>query len=130
MQEACLKIWRQAPHWQPAAKFSTWLYRIVLNACLDRKRRPMVFADSEALDAIPDGMPAVDDRLIGEQRAQRVRAALQALPDRQRASIVLSYYEDMPNQIAADCMGVSLGAFQQLLHRAKQNLRTRLGEEI
>jgi RNA polymerase sigma-70 factor (ECF subfamily) len=54
---------------------------------------------------------------------------MQSLPDRQRAAIVLSYYEELSNQDAADSMGVGLGAFQQLLFRAKQNLRVSLDEE-
>lgn len=127
MQEVCLKVWKEAPRWQPRAKFSTWLYRVILNSCLDRKRRVVPFADNDALDLVMDDTPAADEQIMDAQKAKRVHAALQSLPERQRASIVLSYYEELPNQDAADCMGIGLGAFQQLLHRAKQNLKTSLG---
>jgi RNA polymerase sigma-70 factor (ECF subfamily) len=50
------------------------------------------------------------------------------LPDRQRVAIVLCYYEGLDNQEAATCMSLGLGAYQQLLHRAKHSLRTKLGE--
>lgn len=128
MQEACLKIWKEAPRWKPQAKFSTWLYRVVLNACLDRKRRIVPARAEEELDEIADDKPMADAVMIGRQRSDSVKVALQALPDRQRAAVILSYYEELSNQEAADSMGVALGAFQQLLFRAKQNLKGILGE--
>lgn len=137
MQEACLKIWVEAPRWQPRAKFSTWLYRIVLNACLDRRRKngtttahmAAAPADEDWADHIADDAPLAEDRLIEAQQAAQVQKALQDLPDRQRAAIVLSYYENMSNQDSADAMGIRLGAFQQLLFRAKQSLKTSLISE-
>ncbi len=128
MQETCLKIWREAPRWKPQAKFSTWLYRVVLNACLDRKRQ--VFpAMTDELDEVIDEQPMAEDVMIEKQRSERVKSALQQLPDRQRAAVVLNYYEEMSNQDAADSMGVALGAYQQLLFRAKQKLRDYLVED-
>ncbi|MDR3448951.1 MAG: RNA polymerase sigma factor [Alphaproteobacteria bacterium] len=127
MQEVCLKIWKEAPRWQPRAKFTTWLYRVILNACLDRKRRAAPLM-SEELDEIPDTQPMAEERLIDFQRSEAVKQGLLQLPDRQRAAIILSYYEEMSNQGASDSMGVALGAFQQLLFRAKQNLKIYLGE--
>jgi len=126
MQEVCLKVWKEAPRWKPQAKFSTWLYRVVVNASLDRRRRTMPMAAQE-LDEIPDAQPIAEERMMGLQRSEQVKQALQRLPNRQRAAVVLSYYEDMSNQEAADAMGVALGAFQQLLFRARQNLRDSLG---
>ncbi len=122
VQEVCLKIWNEAERWQPKAKFSTWLYRVLLNACIDHTRKIVPFAAVE-LETIADESPAVDDMLISGQSARRVRQALQRLPERQRAAVVLSYYEEMSNQEAADTLGMTLGAFQQLLFRAKQHLK-------
>jgi len=129
VQETCLKIWREAPHWKPRAKFSTWLYRVLLNACLDRKRK-VVPIMTDDLEGIIDHHPIAEDLMMGRQRSEGVRVALEQLPVRQRAAIVLNYYEEMSNQEAADSMGIGLGAFQQLLFRAKQNVRTFLvGED-
>ncbi len=128
MQEACLKIWAQAPRWKPQAKFSTWLYRVVLNACFDRKRRYAPDTTDE-MDNILDMQPIVEDRMIEEQRSARVKTALQRLPDRQRAAVVLNYYEEMSNQEAAASMEIGLGAYQQLLFRAKRKLKELLVEE-
>lgn len=127
MQEVCLKIWKEASRWKPRAKFSTWLYRVLLNACIDHKRKRVIFAD-DALEDIPSADPSFDERLMLEQSSLLVRQSLQRLPDRQRAAVILSYYEDMSNQEAADAMGLALGAYQQLLFRAKQNLRNDLLE--
>ncbi|MFA5040089.1 MAG: RNA polymerase sigma factor [Bdellovibrionales bacterium] len=128
MQETCLKIWKEASRWKPQAKFSTWLYRVVLNACIDRKRL-VVPAMTNEMDDILDPKPVAEDEMIERQRSASVRQALQRLPDRQRAAVVLSYYEEMSNQDSADLMDIGLGAFQQLLFRAKQNLKENLVEE-
>ena len=128
VQETCLKIWKEAPRWKPKAKFSTWLYRVLLNACLDRKRKVVPIMTDE-LEELMDGQPIAEEMMIGRQRSEGVRYALSQLPDRQRAAIVLNYYEEMSNQDAADAMGIGLGAFQQLLFRAKQNVRAFLVEE-
>ncbi|TAL28357.1 MAG: sigma-70 family RNA polymerase sigma factor [Alphaproteobacteria bacterium] len=127
-QDVCLKIWNEAPRWQPQAKFSTWLYRVVTNRCIDYKRKvvPLSVVDAETL---ADSAPAADDTIIRAQQSARVRGALQQLPERQRAAVVLSYYEAVSNQEAADAMGMQLGAFQQLLFRARQSLKEKLIDE-
>ena len=125
VQEACLKIWNDADKWRPKAKFSTWLYKVIVNACLDRRRKivPLAVAD---LEFVIDDKLGADEIMIEEERWVSVRNALQRLPDRQRVAVVLSYYEGLSNQEAADAMGVLLGAFQQLLFRAKQKLKEEL----
>ena len=127
-QDVCLKIWNEAARWQPQAKFSTWLYRVVMNRCIDYKRKvvPLTVIDTEAL---ADGARAADEEMMREQQALRVRLALKQLPERQRAAVILSYYEGVTNQEAADAMGMQLGAFQQLLFRARQSLKEKLIEE-
>ncbi len=122
MQETCLKIWNEAERWQPKAQFSTWLYRVVYNACIDQKRRKRPMADI-ALETLPDDGVFADDRLIERQTGRQVRAAIKTLPERQRAALILCYYEELSNQQAADVLGVNLGTLQQLLFRARQSLK-------
>jgi RNA polymerase sigma-70 factor (ECF subfamily) len=122
MQEACLKIWKESSRWKPQAKFSTWLYRVVINACLDKKRR-VIHMMTDELGDILDDHPLAEELMIEQQQSRIIQAALQKLPGRQRAAVILNYYEGLGNQEAADSMGVALGAYQQLLVRAKQNLR-------
>lgn len=124
-QEVCMKIWHEAPHWQPRAKFTTWLYRVLFNACTDRRRKIIPFGQVD-LDIIPDPAPNADEGLIERERAQAVQAALQRLQPRQRAALVMSYYEGIGNQEAADSLGIALGAFQQLLFRARATLKNEL----
>ena len=128
VQEACLKIWNEAGRWQPRAKFSTWLYRVVVNGCLDHRRKKIP-ATEDGLEFIIDETIGADEKMIVEERVKRVKRALQELPERQRVAIVLSYYEGFSNQEAADVMDILLGAFQQLLFRAKQRLKEGLIDE-
>lgn len=127
-QDVCLKVWNEAARWEPQAKFSTWLYRVVTNRCIDYKRRIVPFAPIDA-ETMADTAPSADATMMREQQAARVRAALDALPERQRAAVVLSYYEGISNQQAAEAMELQLGAFQQLLFRARQNLKESLSGE-
>lgn len=128
-QEAFLRVWQKAPGWRAdgAAQFSTWLHRVVVNLCIDRKRRrPTVPIDAieEPADPSADGF----DRVAERQRRGRVAQALAALPDRQRAAIVLSYYEGLSNSAVAEALDVSVGAVESLLVRARRSLAAALAD--
>jgi len=123
-QDAFLRLWQHAPRWKPDAKFSTWLFRVVHNLCMDRirARRP---GDDAALDAMGDegaGARAVER----ESTAASVREAVASLPPRQRAAMSLCHFEEMGNIEAAEVLGVSVEALESLLARARRTLRTRL----
>ena len=60
-QEVCLKIWNVAPRWVPTAKFSTWLYRVMVNACIDHKRKILPFVQSDMAEIV-DKRRSDDDR--------------------------------------------------------------------
>jgi RNA polymerase sigma-70 factor (ECF subfamily) len=97
----------------------------VVNLCLDRRRRkPM--APLEAAGDPADPAPSAELRLAEDQRKRIVADALAALPDRQRAALVLSYYEDVSNIEAAEALGVSVSALESLLVRARKALRAEL----
>jgi RNA polymerase sigma-70 factor (ECF subfamily) len=129
VQAAFLRVWQGAARWEPQAKFSTWFYRVLHNLCMDHFRGRG--APAEALDeALPDGAPTSEKRLAGTQRSARVRAALAALPARQRAAIVLCYYEERSQAEAAALLGVSEGALESLLSRARAALKKRMSEEL
>jgi RNA polymerase sigma-70 factor, ECF subfamily len=127
-QETCLKIWRNPDSWKQQSKFSTWLCRVIVNACIDHKRKVIPFATVE-MKALHDHSEAVDEVLIARQKADNMQHMLQQLPYRQRAALVLSYYEELSNQQSADALGISVLAVQQLLFRARQNLKLILTEE-
>ncbi len=125
VQEALLRVWTNAPRWRPLAAFGTWFYRIVVNLCLNRRRAaPFVpLADAgEPADPSPDAAA----RQESDEDDRRMASAIAALPDRQRAAIVLTYHEGLGNADAADLLRVSVSALEALLVRARRTLRTSL----
>src|ERR1051325_11469197 len=83
-QEAMLRIWVDAPRWKPAARFRTWLTRIVVNLCLDRSRR-VAWLSLEKAGEIADPSPSTDARRERLDTERRLAAAIGRLPPRQRA---------------------------------------------
>lgn len=123
VQDAFLRVWTHAPRWRPEAAFRTWLYRIVVNLCLNAKRRapdlPLDMADD-----IADPALAADAKLEAAERDRRLAAAVDALPERQRAAIVLTYQEGLSNAEVAAVLDASVSGVETLLVRAKRALRS------
>src|SRR5690242_8747902 len=129
VQEAMLRVWTHAPRWQPLAAFRTWLTRIVVNLCLDRKRRtPML--ELEAAGEIADPAPGAGEKAEADERDRLLADAIEGLPARQRTAIVLTYREGLTNAQVAEILGTSVSAVETLLIRGKQNLRQALGGMI
>lgn len=126
VQEVFLRVWTHAARWQPGrAKFSTWLHRVALNLCYDRLRRRREIAMAEPPDRA-DETPGPEARAIGADLAVVVDAALQALPERQRAALVLSHYQGLSQVEAAAALEVSVEALESLLSRGRRSLRDKL----
>jgi RNA polymerase sigma-70 factor (ECF subfamily) len=125
-QEAMLRVWTHAPRWQPLAAFKTWLTRVVVNLCLDRKRRAP-WVELEAAGEIADSAPVASELAETDERERLLQRAIAELPDRQRTAIVLTYSEGMSNAQVADILDTSVSAVETLLVRGKQNLRRALG---
>jgi RNA polymerase sigma-70 factor, ECF subfamily len=125
-QEALLRVWLSASRWRPVAAFRTWFYRIVLNLCLNRQRRAPMLPLPAAGDP-PDLAPDPLARMQREEADRRLTTAIAALPDRQRAAIVLTYHEGLGNAETAAILETSVSAVETLLVRAKRTLRENLG---
>ena len=125
VQEALLRVWVNAPRWQPTAAFRTWFYRVVFNLCLNRKRRKPFAALDDAGDPA-DPAPNAADQLERRQEDRRVADAVAALPERQRAAIVLTYHDGLTNAETAAVLDTSIGGVETLLVRAKRALRASL----
>ena len=126
VQDVFLKLWTHAARWQPgAAKFETWLYRVALNACYDRLRRRQP-EPLEAAMAVADGGAPPDAGLDQDHVAAAIEAALAALPERQRAAILLCHFRECGNIEAAEIMGLSVEALESLLARGRRALKDRL----
>jgi len=124
-QETFVRAYRQLDSYQGASKFSSWLYRIAVNACLDWRRRERRRADllanwSEAnarAAATPD-CPADPDEL-----SRQVQAALMQLPDKQRAAMVLTVYGGRNHAEAARILGCSETTVSWRIFSARRKLR-------
>lgn len=130
-QEAFLRVWQHAGRWRPdgGASFRTWLNRVIANLAIDRKRRPGMAALDDQPEPIDDAATPFEARL-GNETSDHVASALAKLPERQRAAIVLCYWEGESNIAAAEALGISVGALESLLIRAKRSLRDDLGPTL
>lgn len=126
VQEAMVRAWSQAKRFDPTkARFRTWLYRIVVNLCLDQKRRiePQSLPDDVEF---ADPSPPPDEILAARQRDVALASALRDLPERERAAMTLVYDEGLSAAETARILGASAKAVERLLARARARLRERM----
>jgi RNA polymerase sigma-70 factor (ECF subfamily) len=122
-QDAFLKLWQYGNSWRAGGPgVAAWLTRVATNACLDRLRKRR-FQSDDAAPEREDDAPLADHQIETEQVRAAVIDCIQALPDRQRAAIVLTYYEEQQNQSAANVLAMQIKAFESLLFRARAALR-------
>src|SRR5262249_37343669 len=123
VQDSMLKIWSHRGRWQHGrAKFSTWLYRVISNRCIDLRRKPR----TENVDTVPevaDGQPDAADIIERNQLNDMLEVAMQRLPEQQRIAVILSYHENMSNGEIAQVMDSTVAAVESLLKRGRQQLR-------
>ena len=125
-QEAMLKLWQQADGWSAGGQgIGPWLARVTANLCIDRMRRMRPVTGVE-LPERADETPLADEQFDEARIRALTQAALQALPDRQRAAIVLTYWQECSNQEAAEALDMNIKAFESLLLRARAALREAL----
>ena len=137
VQEVFLRVVRSRARYQPTARFSTWLYRIAFNLCVNERER-LAGRTEVSLEApgepggAPSGAladaaaPAPSDDLERADAVAAVRAALAALPEAQRMALLLAKYEELSHAEIAAVMGSSEKAIKSLIHRARENLRAAL----
>jgi RNA polymerase sigma-70 factor, ECF subfamily len=126
VQDTMLKVWTHRGRWeQGRAKFSTWLYRVVTNRCIDLHRRPR----TDNVDTVPEPMDTQPDAISSMHRDEITRmleTAIQKLPEQQRVAVILSYHENMSNGEIAEVMNTTVAAVESLLKRGRQQLRDML----
>jgi RNA polymerase sigma-70 factor (ECF subfamily) len=125
LQDALISAYRSAASYRGDAKVTTWLHRVVVNACLDRIRRNKV----RATVPMPDDGGPIDphDRLGDRETAMEIEAALATLPDDQRAALVLVDVQGMPVEDAAAALGVPSGTVKSRCARGRARLAGQLG---
>jgi RNA polymerase sigma-70 factor (ECF subfamily) len=135
-QEVFLKVYRARARYEASAKFTTWLYRVAANACLnevrDRRRRPTFHAasfdagdDASAPAAHHSASSPLEEAERSEMR-EHVRLALAELPERQRMALVLNKFHGLGYEELADSLEMTVPAVKSLLVRARENVRRRI----
>ncbi len=132
VQEVFVRAYREFARFRGGARIGTWLYRIAVNACLDRKRHvrtrgevPLELAMDEVAGA-PDPLA----RAASREFADRVSAAMEKLPPRQRAILILRIYEELSLQEIADIVESPLGTVKANYHHALVKVRRALQDLI
>ena len=134
-QEVFLRVYRSRSTYEPTAKFTTWLFRIAthlaLNALRDGKNeRLQERLDDDSSDMpvrqVSDLRPSVEQSLVYQAKLDEVRRAIAALPEKQRAAVLMHKYEEMEYTQIARVLSCSESAVKSLLFRAYETLRARL----
>jgi len=129
-QETLLSVWRKAASFDPArASASTWIYTIARNLRIDRLRHDnmaRLYEQSETVER--EGPERPDATLSAEERAQRVRAALDKIPEEQVCVLKLSFFEGHAHGDIAEELKLPLGTVKSRLRLAMSRLRLLLGD--
>ena len=127
VQDAFLKLWNNTGTWKPDfdAKFTTWFSRIVINLCLDLKKKNKSSIELDDME-IAGGDESPDETVMKRQNTEILNKCLEELPDRQQTAINLCFYEGFSNREAAEIMEINIKALESLLVRAKSSLRNKL----
>jgi len=125
-QDVFVQVFATASRYRPAGKFTTYLWRVTANRCLNERARAhhrlRADADEPAANAEPDEAGTPEDRLARAQTDAAVRAAIAALPERQRLAVILSRFEGLSYAEIASALETSVPSVESLLFRARQRL--------
>jgi RNA polymerase sigma-70 factor (ECF subfamily) len=127
-QEAFFKAYRSLRTFKPGAKFSTWIFAIAYHACCDRLSRRKRYSDDELTDRADPG-PGPEGAVIALDEARRLRAAIDALPEKYRTVITLYHLQGQQYEEIATVLGLPMGTVKTHLFRAKEQLRRLLGAQ-
>jgi len=137
-QNVFVQLWKSAPRYEATAKFSTWLFTIARNLCLNeirrRTRHPAESLDQTRDDADDQPLYQIEDKRVATAAAvvlrselvEKVDAALAILPENQRTALLLCRQEELSYEEIAAVLGCSLSATKSLIHRARETLRLKL----
>lgn len=126
-QEVFFKVWRQARSFRGQAAFSTWLYRLAVNTCLNYRQRKKTRPEPLPLTAdLESRAETAAAGLEARQRQDLLNRAMAALPVRQRMALILAGFDGKSYEEIAAVMEISVAAVESLLFRARRNLAATL----
>lgn len=130
-QDVFVKVYQSLPKFRGDSEFSTWLYRVAVNMSINyinRNKKNTLLQSLEEVFYKISGDKTPLDELEDSERDQRIRKAIDTLPEKQRTAFILSRYEELPQKRIASIMNTTEGAVEQLLQRAKTNLQKKLAK--
>ncbi len=134
-QEVFLRVYRSRATYEPTAKFTTWLFRIATHLALNwvrdgKKEKGQESLDEQVVDGVDrqvrDRQPTIEQEMLYEVKMTEVRRAIEALPAKQRAAVLMHKYEELEYAQIARALNCSESAVKSLLFRAYESLRSRL----
>jgi len=121
-QEAFFKAYRSLRTFKPGSKFSTWIFAITYHACCDRLNRRKRYSNEEMPERADPGI-GPEAQAIALDEARRLRAAIEALPEKYRTVITLYHLQGQQYEEIAQVLGLPMGTVKTHLFRAKEQLR-------
>ena len=137
-QNVFVQVYKSAPRYKSTAKFSTWLFTIARNLCLNeirrRSRHPADSLDAPHPDQDDQPLQQFEDKktfsppetLLQGELAQNIDRALADLPENQRSAILLCRQDELSYEEIAEVLGCSVSATKSLIHRGRETLKERL----
>jgi RNA polymerase sigma-70 factor (ECF subfamily) len=139
--EVFLRVYKAAKSYEPKAKFTTWLYKITTNICLNEIRKKAKFQtislsepiptgggkEEELIERIADAAPSPQKILEKKERNALIRKAIDSLPGKQRMATILQIYEGLSYKEISRILGCSVKSVERRLYWARTNLKEKLG---
>jgi RNA polymerase sigma-70 factor (ECF subfamily) len=134
-QEVFLRVYRSRETYEPTAKFTTWLFRIATHLALNWIRDGKKEKNNESLNEelvegverqVADRQPSIEQAMIYEVKVREIRKAIEALPEKQRAAVLMHKYQGLDYSQISGALSCTESAVKSLLFRAYETLRLRL----
>lgn len=139
VQETFMRMYEHLERFNPSLKFSTWIYRIATNLCIDRlrRRRHMFSLDAETVEGegldgysmLQSDEPSAEQRIIVSERKQVILRAMDSLPPKYKSAMALRYYHDLSLQEISEILHIPVATVKTRIHRGREYLRRKLEKE-
>jgi len=136
VQEAFMKAFTALPSFNEEYAFSTWLYKIAINNCIDHMRKkklktysinkPVQSNDGELRREFPDSSMSPDRKILTEERSKLIDGAIQDLPENYKIAIILRHTEEKSYEEIAEILSIPLGTVKARIFRAREMLKKKL----
>ncbi len=139
-QETFIKAYNSINSFNEEYAFSTWLFKIASNHCIDffRKRKlvtysmdePVKYKDDEIAHEYADNEPTVDKEMVASEKSKMIRQAIEKLPDKYRMAIILRHHEEKSYEEIAEILNLPLGTVKARIFRAREMLKKILKDAL